>query len=220
MLRPYALRCVAAVCALFLSAASQVACADPGEENNQVVFPTSAPAIPPAAPAPGLTTGCNDEGTIVGRLLGRVYAVPVENRALPDFSTLPSVGTVCLDRLLITERRGEPGFPGIANRTEWFAVDLRGAFTVQDPGSYSFGLSADDGARLYIDGALVVQNDGFHITRSLKGTVNLTAGPHSIAVPYWQGPGPLALVLEVAPAGGSFQVFRVDEPLRGAVLAP
>jgi hypothetical protein len=35
-----------------------------------------------------------------------------------------------------------------------------------------------------------------------------------IDVPYWQGPGPLALILEVARPNAAFEVFRVDQPLR------
>jgi hypothetical protein len=167
-----------------------------------------------------LTAGCSDDGPTLGRLLGRVYPIPVETRSLPDFRTLSQVGTLCLDRLDISERRGQPGFPGIVNRTEWFAVDLQGAFLVNTPGTYSFRLTSDDGSRLYVDNRLVISNDGYHTTRTAEGVASLAAGPHTIEVGYWQGPGPLALVLEVAPAGGSYTIFRVDQPLLGATLAP
>jgi len=210
--------CACPVLCLLL-AASLAGCAE-AEQENQVVFPGGTPRLPPAAPAPGLTTGCNEDGTTLGRLLGRVYAIAPETRRMPSFDALSPVGTLCLDRLDVTERRGQPGFPGIVNRSEWFAVDSRGAFVVDEPGTYSFRLTSDDGSELYLDGALVIRNDGYHVTHTAVASSTLGAGPHSIAVPYWQGPGPLALVLEVAPAGGSYHVLRVDEPLRASTLAP
>jgi hypothetical protein len=41
----------------------------------------------------------------------------------------------------------------------------------------------------------------------------LSAGMHTVHVAYWQGPGPLALVLDVARPGETYHVFRIDEPL-------
>ena len=48
---------------------------------------------------------------------------------------------------------------------------------------------SDDGSKLIIDGALVINNDGYHATRAAEGSVPLAAGTHTIDVPYWQGPG-------------------------------
>ena len=51
----------------------------------------------------------------------------------------------------------------------------------------------------------------------LLGTIYYTAaGPHRIRVPYWQGPGPMALVLEVAAPGEDYRVLRMDRPLEGS----
>jgi hypothetical protein len=198
---------------LVLSAA-QTACAETDAQND-VVFPTRGPVAPPAAVAPGLTTGCEGVAVPTGRLLGRVYPIPLETRRLPDFNALSPAGTICLDRLDISERRGQPGFPGLMNRTEWFAVDLRGAFVVEQPGMYTFRLTSDDGSQLYIDGAIVIDNDGYHQTHIKEGAMHLDAGPHAIGVPYWQGPGPLALVLEVGQPGAGYQVLRMDHALAG-----
>lgn len=118
-----------------------------------------------------------------------------------------------MDGLAIAERRGYPGFPGLKNRFEWFALDFSGGFMVDGPGLYRFRISSDDGSKVFIDGKQVIDNDGFHITRAAEGAVELAAGPHTVAVPYWQGPGPMSLVLEVARPGQGYQVFRVDRPL-------
>jgi len=180
--------------------------------DEEVVLPTAA-VVPPAPPAPGLADGCNDSGRTVGRLLGRFYTLPLETRRLPDFSVLPSAGSVCLSELDVSERSGYPSFPGVRNRYTWFGVDLQGAFVVAQDGVYDFRLTSDDGSKLLIDGAQVIDDDGYHQTRTVVGSVDLPAGTHVIDVPYWQGPGPLSLVLEVARHGGPFEVFHLDRPL-------
>ncbi len=166
--------------------------------------------------AAGLADGCVGDELPVGRMRGRVYDIPLETRLLPDFLSMSSVETVCLDRLAVTPRRSVyPGFPGLRDRFRWFAVDLEGVFTVETPGLYYFRLTSDDGSQLFIDGALVIDNDGYHPVREATGVAELAAGAHRIRVPYWQGPGPMALVLEVATPGEDYQVLRVDRPLGG-----
>ncbi len=200
---------------LFASVVLVIAQASCVPMDGEVVLPAAA-SVAPALVAPGLTDGCTDGARTVGRLLGRVYVLPLETRRLPDFDTLPPAGAVCLDRLDVSERSGYPSFPGVSNRTTWFGVDLQGAFVVEQPGVYTFRLTSDDGSKLIIDGTQVIDNDGFHQTRVLERSVQLTAGTHTIDVPYWQGPGPLALILEVARPDGPFEAFRVDQPLRSA----
>jgi hypothetical protein len=183
-------------------------------EGNDVVLP-AAPSVPAASADPGLTDDCPGVDRPLGRLRGTVFTLPVETRRIPDFASLPPAGSICLDRLEVGERRGAPGFPGIRNRHEWFGVDLEGTFRVAQAGVYRFRLTSDDGSMLLVDGSLVVNNDGYHVTRVLEGAVQLSAGTHAITVPYWQGPGPMALVLEVAGPGEAYRIFRPDEPLGG-----
>lgn len=82
-----------------------------------------------------------------------------------------------------------------------FAVRLAGPFDVARTGSHTFYLTSDDGARLYIDGQLVINNDGLHAPIELSQTIWLEAGQHQIEVRYfeaeitanldldWAGPG-------------------------------
>jgi hypothetical protein len=151
---------------LFTSVILLVAQASCMPMDGEVVLP-AASSIGPAPIAPGLTEGCSDGARTVGRLLGRLYLLPLETRRLPDFAALPPAGAVCLDRLDVSERSGYPSFPGVRNRTTWFGVDLQGAFVVEEPGVYTFRLTSDDGSKLVIDGTQVIDNDGFHQTRVL-----------------------------------------------------
>jgi hypothetical protein len=190
-------------------------CAEQTEEIVAIPgYPEFTVSVSPGV-APGLTDGCDAEALPAGRLRGTVYYIPVETRLLPSFDALSPVATVCLDRLDVTPRRSVyPAFPGLRDRYRWFAVDLQGAFVVDDADLYSFRLTSDDGSQLFIDGKLVVDNDGYHPPRMALGAAQLAPGRHTIRVAYWQGPGPLALVLEAArPGDAAYHVFRVDQAL-------
>jgi hypothetical protein len=65
---------------------------------------------------------------------------------------------------------------------------------------------------LYIDGQLIVDNDGVHSTEVRLGSVRLAGGMHTIRVPYFQGPREtVALMLEVAGPGEPARIFSTDE---------
>jgi len=49
-------------------------------------------------------------------------------------------------------------------------------------------LLADDGAKLYLNNELVIDNDGMHGARAVSGSATLTRGVHEIKVEYFQGP--------------------------------
>ncbi len=84
-------------------------------------------------------------------------------------------------------------------------IDLRQT----EAGLYTFITESDEGSRLYVDDALVVDNDGLHEMRARSGTITLSAGLHRIRVDYydnlgeaglivsWEGPG---IPREVIPA--------------------
>jgi hypothetical protein len=201
------------LCVCVLACVTQAGCA---ETEGSVVVPDGFPVMLSAGVAPGEAEGCTEGEPQVGRLRGKVYDIPLETRLLPDFSAMSPVETICLDQLAVTPRRSiYPGFPGLRDRFRWFALDLEGAFVVDKPGLFYFRLTSDDGSQFYVDGTLVIDNDGYHPARMALGIAQLAAGTHRIRVPYWQGPGPMALVLEVARPGESYQTFHVDRPLEG-----
>jgi hypothetical protein len=188
---------------LLAAAIGMIGCVDP--DTEVVLTPNGAAAA---------QSRCDEEPD-TGWLRGNVYSLPLETRRLPDFAALRPTAAICTNALDVTERNGYPGFPGLGRRYEWFGVDFRGKFAVTRPGTFSFRLTSDDGAQLVIDGALVVDNDGYHATRARQVAVRLEAGTHSIAIPYWQGPGPMALILEVAAPGQAYDVFIAGRPLDG-----
>jgi hypothetical protein len=60
---------------------------------------------------------------------------------------------------------------------------------------YGFHLSSDDGSRLAVDGAVLIDNDGIHGDRRRSGYVALEAGLHSLELVFFQGRGGVALAL-------------------------
>ena len=82
-----------------------------------------------------------------------------------------------------------------------FALMFTGHIVIEKPGKYTFFISSDDGSRFYIDGELLIDNDGLHGMVEKKGTVQLNAGLHPIIATYfdngggdgltmsWNGPG-------------------------------
>ena len=77
-----------------------------------------------------------------------------------------------------------------------FGVQVVGDINVKTGGSYTFDLSADDGAVLFIDGQEVVNNDGLHAYNTRSTTVDLDPGEHSIEVRYFENYGHAGLKLE------------------------
>lgn len=121
---------------------------------------------------------------------------------LPDFSRLqPASSGTCFEI-----QSSEVALP----RSEQVAVVFETDLMVETAGEYAFFTRSDDGSRLYIDGKLVVDNDGDHGVLEVRGKTELTVGPHALRVEwfngggglwvdaYWQGPGVPKQVLSVA----------------------
>jgi hypothetical protein len=167
-------------------------------------------AIPLLAQEPTITFGTTV--VIPSGLEGRIYNIRRDTKKLPDFRKMKPVGAIYTSQLNIPAQDFKLGFPGVSKRVEWFAIDYHGRFWVETPGDYGFSLTADDGANLYIDGDLVVDNDGQHPPRERVGAVMLTHGVHEIRVSYFQGPRwHVALVLKVALPGEGLRIFSTDE---------
>ena len=101
------------------------------------------------------------------------------------------------DTFDIPERQYTQGFPGVTGRSSWFMIDYRGSFGVSQDGTYRFRLHSDDGAYLFIDDALVIENDGKHEPMSKFGSVDLRAGRHRLKLLYAQTVDRMALQLFV-----------------------
>jgi len=145
-------------------------------------------------------------------LRGEIYYLPENTQTLERLARLRPQGSIYTTSLNVPPQSFLMGFPGITKRFEWFAIDYSGKFWIEKPGLYRFRLVSDDGAMLYIDGQLIVDNDGVHQTQVRLGSIRLAGGLHTIRVPYFQGPREtVALMLEIAGPGEQPRIFSTDE---------
>ncbi len=105
--------------------------------------------------------------------------------------------------------------------TNQFAAHWSGKIVAETAGTYVFTLGSDDGSRLTIDGAVVVDNDGLHPYAERIGVIQLLPGVHDIrvemfdrtgaagAILFWQQPTqplrevvPVGVLLHGDPAAG------------------
>ncbi len=145
-------------------------------------------------------------------LHGRVFHLKEGAEKLPNFRRMHPVGSVYTSTLNVWPQNFVEGFPEITERFEWFAIEYTGRFWVEQAGSYRFSLLADDGARLYLDDTLVIDNNGIHRASAISGGATLTRGVHEIKVEYFQGPRfTVALVLSVAGPGEPWRIFNMND---------
>jgi hypothetical protein len=145
-------------------------------------------------------------------LQGRVYHLKPGTRMLPNFGHMRPVGSVYTTSLNVWPQNFDEGFPSITDRFEWFAIEYTGRLWIENAGHYRFSLLADDGAKLYLNEKVVIDNDGMHRAMAISGGATLTRGVHEIKIEYFQGPRfTVALVLAVSPPGEPWRIFSMNE---------
>lgn len=145
-------------------------------------------------------------------LRGQVYHIHRNTSHLPKFEKMKPRGTIYSSELNVPTQDFNRGFPGLTNQFEWFAIDYGGKFWIKKAAIYTFNLLSDDGARLFIDDQLIVDNDGLHPPEERMGSLQLTRGIHQIRLAYFQGPRfQVALVLRIAGPGEQPRVFSTEE---------
>ena len=66
-----------------------------------------------------------------------------------------------------------------------FASDTKGILQSVG-GSQTFALTSDDGAQLFIDGSLAVDDGGAHGVNAVSNTITLSAGPHAFELQFFE----------------------------------
>jgi alpha-L-arabinofuranosidase len=128
---------------------------------------SSKPAVEVKNPVPGL----------------RFQYYEIEGESMPTFAKLTpnSTGTVA----------GVVLPPGV--RESRFAVLYDGYIKISEKGMYTFYTTSDDGTVLFIDGKMVVNNDGRHAPLEKSGHAGLSAGYHTLKLLFFQGGGGMEL---------------------------
>ena len=128
---------------------------------------------------------------------------------IADVHGCAPVAVFYTDSFNVPERQQPEGFPGISDRSSWFMIEYQGAFTVGQAGTYVFRLHSDDGSYLFIDGAMVIENDGKHKPESRLGSIALRPGSHQLRLLYAQTTDRMALQLFVRRPGANVEQLFV-----------
>ena len=136
-----------------------------------------------------------------GPFKGVACFIPRGVLRIADVHGCAPVAVFYTDSFNVSERQQPEGFPGISDRATWFMIEYQGAFTVGEEGSYVFRLHSDDGSYLFIDGTMVIENDGKHKPESRLGSIALGAGSHQLRLLYAQTTDRMALQLFVRRPG-------------------
>jgi hypothetical protein len=146
-----------------------------------VVLPVTASAdVPPQEP--GVTL--------------RVYDLQTE---LTKLCTLKAGQTPNIDKLMPSINWSGTEF-GIG---DFFQSEVTGNINIAAEGTHAFRLTSDDGSRLRIDGATVINHDGLHSPTPAEGSVNLTTGYHALRIDHFDNAGGQQVTLEWRPPGAA-----------------
>ncbi|HEY5592288.1 MAG TPA: PA14 domain-containing protein [Paludibacter sp.] len=102
---------------------------------------------------------------------------------MPDYSKLHAIkeGTVSnvnyLDMLKTRQK------------TDGYGMLYTGYLNVPVEGPYTFNIASDDGSKLYIDGKLIVDNDGVHAQVEKESIAYLKSGKHVFRLEYFEKVG-------------------------------
>ena len=111
---------------------------------------------------------------------------------IPDFSSFEDIV------------QGEAGYfalSEVSTREDHYALFLEGYIQIDTPGKYTFGILSDDGSKLHLKGALLINNDGAGGARERTATVTLDAGMHAIRAEYFETYGDEAFTVTYAGPG-------------------
>ena len=126
---------------------------------------------------------------------GRYYnagGVPVGNLvATVDFGALTPVGTRS-DGTINVPTMPRVISPGSGFECHQHLALWTGILNIHDTGAYSLRL--DDGSLLYVDGQLVVPNDGPHGIVTVTGITSLSVGFHTLVIKFTQGTGGAGMI--------------------------
>ncbi|OGV73692.1 MAG: hypothetical protein A3K19_22540 [Lentisphaerae bacterium RIFOXYB12_FULL_65_16] len=118
-------------------------------------------------------------------------------RYLPSFEFFPHYGSGVVTQLDMAKSTGQVFDSG---RTDTVGAVFAGWIGVPADGWYTFHLTNDDGAFLYIDNMRVAGTDGYvwHLGEpwQSQGDIGLRGGKHALRIEYFETYGNAALVLE------------------------
>ena len=123
-----------------------------------------------------------------------------EWKSLPDFRSLEPTTQRIAPAPALTEELAREGVGAV----------FEGSLAVPAEDLWIFSLSADDGARLWIDGQLVADQGGLHGAARARGEIPLAKGRHGLRLEWFNKAGGSALDLRMGRVGDELEAIPVD----------
>lgn len=106
---------------------------------------------------------------------------------VPDFSKLKPVSTGKTTDFSV----------GVSPKVDLFGLRFTGFLHLPLDAEYQFFLSSDDGAKLIIDGDVIIDNDGIHPGGFHDRSAKMSAGAHELVIDYFEFRGGEELAVEI-----------------------
>jgi len=133
-----------------------------------------------------------------------LYDYPVGD-VIPNFDSLKVLKEGTIDSLNVEQA---------STQEDHYALIFKGDLEVPVAGDYLFHTMIDDGGNLFIDGDLVVHNQGNPGHGDAYGMVNLTAGKHNFEINFYEEVWANRIQLRYEGPGIYNQFLASDYPLR------
>ena len=123
---------------------------------------------------------------------------------LPDFKAIKAVESGRTDRVTLDvparlERK----------RKNKYLLRFRGELVVPEAGDYTLFIASDDGSRFFLDGELLIDNDGTHGTTEKSARLELSRGAHEVEIQFFEKGG--GAELKMAWSGPAFEKTRIPD---------
>ncbi|MCE9596150.1 MAG: alpha-L-fucosidase [Planctomycetes bacterium] len=141
-------------------------------------------------PAPAVEAATTESGLAVERFAAEWSAIPEDRSSL-----------------VATRAYVAPNIALLEPREEHVALRFHGFVDVPESELYRFALASDDGSKLWIDGVLVVDNDGLHSAAEKQGARALAAGRHVLEVVWFNRTGGAELSVRWARPKSPFEAL-------------
>lgn len=79
----------------------------------------------------------------------------------------------------------------------WFILKCTGYVVITTDDFHEFDVNSDDGSNLYVDGVLIVNNDGLHGAKDVAGTKHLQDLVHTFEIDFFQSNGSQELIVNM-----------------------
>ncbi|MFO0828551.1 MAG: M12 family metallo-peptidase [Phycisphaerales bacterium] len=136
---------------------------------------------------------------------------------LPDFTALSPYATDVLADVNIPSTGGNFATSG---RPDLIGAVFEGWVNVSTSGFWTFFSESDDGSKLFVDGQLVVANDGLHGMVEKSGVIGLLPGRHAVRVEFFERYGGAGEIVRLQGPGLPKQVLPAAMWSHGGSIGP